>query len=138
RLWAELLSTRDSNTQVLETYGKSNGWLDEQPAAITRQVGKGRISYIGAWFDDPGMNAAAKWMTDISGVKPALGPVPEGIEVYPPTGDRGVVFILVNLGKTEQSVLLPSEMTDVLDGGPKQIIALAPYGVAVLQSGRRL
>lgn len=138
RLWAELLSAKDSKTEVLETYGKSNGWLDGQPAAITRQVGKGRITYIGAWFDEPGMSAAAKWMTDISGVKPALGPVPDGIEVYPRTGERGTVFILVNLAKTEQSVLLPSEMIDVLEGGSKQTVTLPQYGVAVLQSSRRL
>jgi beta-galactosidase len=134
RLWAELLSTKDSKTEVLETYEKSNGWLDSQPAAITRQVGKGRITYIGAWFDDPGMNAAAKWMTEISGVKPALGPVPEGIEVYPRTGDHGTVFILVNFTKAEQSVLLPTAMTDVLEGGTKQIVTLAQYGVAVMQT----
>ena len=136
RLWAELLSVKDTNTQVLQTYGRSNGWLDGQPAAITRQVGKGRITYIGVWLDDPGMAAAARWMTDISGVKPALGPVPEGIEVYPRTGEHGTVFILVNFARTEQSILLPAEMTDVLDGGPKQIIVLQPFGVAVLQSPR--
>jgi hypothetical protein len=129
---------KTAKTEVLETYGKSNGWLDGQPAAITRQVGKGRITYIGAWFDEPGMSAAAKWMTDISGVKAALGPVPDGIEVYPRTGERGTVFILVNLAKTEQSVLLPSEMIDVLEGGSKQTVTLPQYGVAVLQSSRRL
>jgi len=136
RLWAELLSAKDSKTEVLETYGRSNGWLDGQPAAITRQVGKGRITYIGAWFDEAGMNAAAKWMTDISGVKPALGPVPEGIEVYPRTGEHGTVFILVNLGKNEQAVLLPSAMTDVLEGGSKQTVTLPQYGTAVFQASR--
>jgi beta-galactosidase len=134
RLWAELLSIKDGNTQVLESYEKSNGWLDGQPAAITRPVGKGRITYIGAWLDDLGMTAAAKWMTDISGVKPALGPVPEGIEVYPRNGDGGTVFILVNLAKTEQSVLLPSPMTDLLEGGSKQTLTLPQYGVAVMQT----
>jgi len=137
RLWAELLSVKDTITQVLETYGRSNGWLDGQPATITRQVGKGRITYIGVWLDDPGMSAAARWMTDISAVIPALGPVPDGIEVNRRTGEHGTVFILVNFARTEQSTLLPSEMTDVLDGGPKQIIVLPPYGVAVLQSSHR-
>jgi beta-galactosidase len=35
KLWAELLSAKQSDVQVLERYGKSNGWLDGQPAAIT-------------------------------------------------------------------------------------------------------
>ena len=49
--WAELLSAKDKDTEVLLRYGKSNGWLDGQPAAITSKVGKGRITYIGAWLD---------------------------------------------------------------------------------------
>ena len=47
KLWAELLSTKAPDTQVLETYGKSNGWLDGKPAIITRKVGKGSITYVG-------------------------------------------------------------------------------------------
>jgi beta-galactosidase len=133
RLWAELLSTKDSNTEVLETYGKSNGWLDNQPAAITRQVGKGRITYIGAWLDEPGMLSAAKWMTAISGVNQAFGPVPDGVEVSRRVGEHGTVFILVNLSRTEQSMSLPLVLNDVLEGGSKQSVTLPVYGVAVLQ-----
>jgi beta-galactosidase len=136
KLWAELLSARAKDMEVLATYGKSNGWLDGKPAAITRTLGKGRITYIGAWLDDAGMNAAAKWMTDVSGVKPALGPVPEGVEVCPRHGDHGTVYILVNFSKTQQTVSLPSQMTDVLAGGAKQAITLPRYGVAVLSASR--
>lgn len=92
------------------------------------------MTYIGAWFDDPGMLAAAKWMTDISGVKPALGPVPDGVEVSARTGPRGTVFIVVNLAKTEQSISLPTAMDE---GGSKQSVTLPQYGVAVLQSSSR-
>jgi len=132
KLWAELLSANDKDTEVLETYGKSNGWLDGKPAAITRKVGKGRITYIGAWLDASAMTAAAKWMADVSAVKPALGAVPDGVEVYPRYGNHGTVYILVNLSKTEQTVSLPSAMSDVLEGGSKQSIKLPVYGVAVL------
>jgi beta-galactosidase len=134
KLWAELLSTKDSETEVLERYGRSNGWLDGKPAAISHKVGKGRITYIGAWMDDSAMNAAAKWMADVSGVKPALGPVPDGVEVYPRYGASGAVYILVNLSKIEQTVSLPSAMNDVLEGGSKQSFKLAVYGVAVLSA----
>jgi beta-galactosidase len=137
KLWAELLSAKDSKTEVLETYGKSNGWLDGQPAAITRQVGKGRITYIGAWFDEARMSAAAKWMTDVSGVKAAFGTVPEGVEVYPRYSEHKTVVILVNLSKTEQTVSLPGEMTDVFAGGTKHSVTLPVYGVAVLETSQR-
>ena len=136
KLWAELLSGKDSGTEVLETYGKSNGWLDGQPAAITRKVGNGRITYIGAWLDDAAMQSAAKWMTDVSGVKPVLPSVPDGVDVYPRYGNRGTVFILVNFSKTDQTVPLPTPMTDALSGGVKQSVTLSVYGVAVLQASR--
>jgi len=131
KLWAELLSTKD-DVEVLERYGKSNGWLDGRPAAITRKAGKGRITYIGAWLDDAGMAAAAKWMTETSGVMPVLGSVPEGVEVYPRYGEHDAVYILVNLSKTEQTISLPARMQDVLEGGSKQSVTLPVYGVAVL------
>ncbi|HTR66402.1 MAG TPA: hypothetical protein VMH85_11550, partial [Terriglobales bacterium] len=130
---AELLSAKDKDVEVLERYGKSNGWLDGQPAAITRKVGKGRITYIGAWLDDTGMANAAKWMTEVSGVKPALGPVPDGVEVDPRYGEHGTVYILVNLSKAEQTIALPSPMQDVLAGGTKQSVELPVYGVAVME-----
>jgi beta-galactosidase len=135
-LWAELLSAKDGDVEVLMRYGKSNGWLDGQPAAITRKVGKGRITYIGAWLDGKTMAKAAAWMTDISGVKPALGPVPEGVDVYPRYGDKGTVYILVNFAKAPQSVKLPAKMQDVLNGGTTQAVTLPYLGVAVLASAK--
>ncbi|HMJ21745.1 MAG TPA: Beta-galactosidase C-terminal domain, partial [Terriglobales bacterium] len=136
KLWAELLSAKDGDTEVLERYGHSNGWLDGKPAAITRKVGSGSISYLGAWLDDSAMASAAQWMTEMSGVKPALGKVPDGVEVYPRYGPHGAVYILVNLSKTEQTVGLPWAMNDVLEGGSKSSITLPPYGVALLSAGR--
>jgi beta-galactosidase len=115
-------------------YGKSNGWLDDQPAAITRKVGRGRITYIGAWLDPKTMQQAAKWMTTTSSVKPALGEVPEGIEVSPRYGAQGAVFILINFSKQPQTIALPHAMIDVLDGGEKQSLALPVYGVAVVSA----
>jgi hypothetical protein len=41
---------------------------------------------------------------------------------------------LVNLSKIEQTVSLPSAMNDVLEGGSKQSVKLAVYGVAVLSA----
>ena len=42
KIWAEQLSVRDPQAHVLMRYGKSNGWLDGQPAAITRAIGNGQ------------------------------------------------------------------------------------------------
>jgi beta-galactosidase len=134
QLWAELLSAKSPDTEVLMRYGTSNGWLDQQPAAITRKVGKGRITYIGAWLDDATMKKAAQWMTEVSGVHAAFAPVPEGIDVYPRYAPDHTVFILANFAKTNQTVSLPKEMQDVLEGGAKKSLTLPRYGVAVLLS----
>jgi beta-galactosidase len=119
---------------VLLRYGKSNGWLDDQPAAITRKVGRGRITYIGAWLDPKMMQKAAQWMTTTSGVKPALGNVPDGIEVCPRYGAQGTVFVLINFSKQRQTVQFPNAMTDVLEGGQKQSVSLPVYGVALVSA----
>ena len=133
-LWAESLSAKAEDVEILERYSSSNGWLAGQAAAITRQVGKGRITYIGAWLDDDAMKPAVRWMTDISGVKPELGAVPEGIEVSSRSGNGKECFILVNFSKSEQTVSLPWPMEDVLNGGAKNSIDLPIYGVAILKS----
>jgi len=135
-LWAELLSAQDSGTDVLMRYGKSNGWLDGQPAAITRQVGKGRITYVGAWLDPKTMTEAAKWMIESSGVKPAFGVVPAGVEVSARYSDDRVVYVVINFSKEPQTIKLPAAMDDVLEGGSKKSVALPIYGVAVLSTDR--
>ena len=76
RIWAEQMSASAPDAEVLMRYGKSNGWLDGQPAAVTRKVGKGRITYIGAMLDEPTMASAAKWMIESSGVSPVWPGVP--------------------------------------------------------------
>ena len=134
RLWAELLSAREPDTEVLLRYGKSNGWLDDQPAAITRKVGKGRITYIGAWLDPKTMEEAAKWMMTTSGIQPALPNIPEGIEVSMRSGLSGAAYVLINFSKQRQTVALPTAMTDVLSGKTTQSLDLPQYGVAVVTS----
>ena len=108
----------------------------QESAAITRKVGKGRITYIGAWLDPKTMAGAAKWMTDISGVKAALGTVPEGVEVSPRYGGKGAVYILVNFTADERTVKLPATMQDVLNGGTTQAVLLPHYGVAVVSAAK--
>jgi beta-galactosidase len=106
--------------------------LDGQPAAITRQVGKGRVTYIGAWLDPKTMQQAAKWMTDTSAVKTPLPSVPEGVEVSVRQGEHGAVFVIINFAKTAQTIPLSQPMKDVLEGGEKTSVSLPVYGVAVL------
>ena len=42
-IWAEQLEVQATDARIVMHYGASNGWLDQQPAAVTRSVGKGSI-----------------------------------------------------------------------------------------------
>ena len=132
-IWAEQMSVSAKDAEVLMRYGKSNGWLDAQPAAVTRKVGKGRITYIGAMLDEPTMRAAAKWMVTTSGLEAVWPGVPEGVDVSVRSGAGKTVSILINLSPETKTVTLPAAMENVLDGGRSGSVTLARYGVAVLR-----
>jgi beta-galactosidase len=107
-------------------------WLDGQPAAVTRKVGSGSISYIGAWPDEAGMKSAIQWMVSDSGAKPDIFATPEGVEVYRRVAKNHEIFIIENTSDHIQTVTLPTAMNDVLADKLIERIDLPLYGVAVL------
>ena len=133
-LWAERLSVRAPEDEVLLRYGKSNGWLDGHPAMITRRLGKGRISYLGAVLDDALMDRVIARATGDADVKPEFGPVPEGVEVCRRVNANRAVFVLINHGAAPAEVALTGNMKDVLAGGTQVgRVRLLSQGVAVLE-----
>jgi beta-galactosidase len=135
-IWAEQLSRQASDAEVLLKYGKANGWLDGQAAAISHRYGKGRVTYIGAILDDKLTESAAGWMVQTSGVKPVFGPVPEGVEVSRRIGGGRQLFILVNYAHENRQVTLPHPMKALLSNRHADKVELAPYGVEVLVSNQ--
>jgi beta-galactosidase len=133
RTWAEQLSVSSPETKTLMRYGKSNGWLDGQPAAVTRSVGQGSITYIGAGLDGATMKAAAKWMMREAGLNSILSDLPDGVDLAIRSGNGKRVFIFTNYGGSPRTIALPSPMEDVLMGGTVSSVTLQQYGVAVLR-----
>jgi beta-galactosidase len=131
-IWAEQMGKQSSEAQVLMKYGKSNGWLDDQPAVLTRSYGQGRITYIGTLLDDKLMAAAAQWMVKDSGVTPVFGPVPSDVEVSRRIGTGKQVFVLINFAREARAVTLPRSMKLLLSGKEGTRAELPPYGVEVL------
>jgi beta-galactosidase len=133
-IWAEQLSVNAPDTEVLLRYGASNGWLDGQPAAITRKVGQGRITYIGAWLDEALSKSLVSSLLQQSGVEPVLPNIPIGVEVCLRSGQGKAILILINHNKDDAHVPVPGGWSDVLSG--RQLTAdsvtLPKYGVAVL------
>jgi len=131
-VWAEQLSTRAPDARVTLRYGKANGWLDGQPAAITRPYGKGRITYLGALLDPALMRGFVGAELKDAGVTVGLT-VPAGVEAMTRAGQGRRITILINHGAARQQVTLPATMTDVLAGNTVQTVTLPSQGVAVLQ-----
>ena len=131
-VWAEQLKTTAADSEVLLRYGKSNGWLDDQPCVITRHFGRGQITYVGTALDDKLMISMAEWLAKNSGVTRVFGPVPEGIEVTRRVGQESNVFVLINFNKERQIISLPRTMKSLLDQKEVQSVELPQYGVAVL------
>jgi beta-galactosidase len=134
KVWAELLSTSSPDTKVLMRYGKTPlGWLDNQPAVITRQIDKGSITYIGAALEGDTLIAAAKWMLTDAGVHPGFGPLPPGVDLYIRKDATHEVWILINFGETPQTVALPTAFENVLAGGQSHSVSLNRFDVVILQ-----
>jgi beta-galactosidase len=132
RIWAEDLSARSPDTQAVLRYGPGNGWLQGHPAALQRDLGRGRLTYLGAVLDEALMQAAcAGWVRDAGIESPAIA-VPDGVELCRRTGPRGDVVILINHQTREAEVSLPQALRDVLHGGETGRVRLEPRGVAVL------
>ncbi|MGA7341957.1 MAG: beta-galactosidase, partial [Terracidiphilus sp.] len=143
-LWAEQLSASAPDDEVLLKYGRSNGWLDGQPAMIARRLGRGQIAYLGAVLDPETMRRVIAWAANGAQLKPEFGAVPEGVEVCRRVDGKRTVFVLINHNlahnlagqiATNLHIALPAPMKDVLAGGRTATsVDLAPQGVAVLES----
>ena len=132
-IWADLLQVDSPEAEVLLRYGACNGWLDGEPAMVSRKAGQGRITYLGTWLDGPTMQLAAAWMVEASDVEPPFGRVPDGVELCRRVGNDREVFILINHGNVAQRVTLPRPLRDMLtDQAFEHSAELAPLGVMVL------
>jgi beta-galactosidase len=132
KIWAERLQILGPDTQPFMYYGKSNGWLDSQPAVITRVVGKGRISYIGAWLDDSTMDVLIGAAMQDRTMSPLIAGVPKDVEVCQRSSGERKVYIIINHGAQTKEVVLPKAMKDVLKGGMTDRVQLASRDVAVV------
>jgi beta-galactosidase len=135
KVWAEQLSITNPETRAILTYGPGNGWLDNQPAAVTRKVGKGSITYIGAWLDEALLARLTNQLIEQSGVQPPVPNTPAGVEVCVRSKGTHTVAILINHTPTVQTITLPHAATDLLAAGTPSISSatLPKYGVAVVE-----
>jgi beta-galactosidase len=133
RIWAEALEPEDENPEAPLRYGPSNGWLDGHPAVLSRRVGAGRITYVGAYLDERTMTALAVWLAERSGLTPAFGPLPAGVEACRRVGSGKEIFVLINHTPEAKSIVLPRPMLDLLnDAARGAALTLPARELAVL------
>lgn len=133
-IWGEALVADAPDVRTLLRFGSSDGWLSGQAAALTRNAGKGAITYLGAWLDDATMRTFLTTALNEATVRPEIV-APDDVEVCIRQSEKTHVYILINHGDEKHTVNLPRTMQNVLHGGMvKASITLAPHDVAVLLS----
>ena len=133
--WAEQLSTSSPETRVLLRYGRSNGWLDNQPAAIARAIGKGSLTYIGALLDPLLTQTLLHQAASEANIKPSSFPkLPAEVELCRRVAPNRTIYILINHSSATTKIALPPHLKDLLHQlAAKDSIDLSPQGVAVLE-----
>ncbi|MET3523397.1 beta-galactosidase [Mesorhizobium abyssinicae] len=126
----ELLEV-EPDTEVLGTW--SSRFCAGQPAITSRQLGKGRVVYVGTYLTHELAEAIAEGVLTRAGVAPLLPELPDGVEVsIREAEDRQLMFVQ---NTTEVPVAVPGvpQGLDLLTGrptaGPMQLEA---YGSAVI------
>jgi beta-galactosidase len=133
-VWAEALSAQAANNEILMRYGKSNGWLDDQSAMISRKLGKGRITYLGGILDADLMRKVVQWALDLAHINPEFEELPSGVEVCRRVAKGRSVFVVINHGPESATIPLPAGMKQIIGSTVSGRLVLASQGVAVLET----
>ena len=131
-VWAEQLKTTAPDAEVLLRFGASNGWLDDQPAVVSRPYGRGLITYIAAVLDEKLLASAARWLSEKSGIKPMVASMPLGIDFSRRTGNGREVFIAINTTREPKRFAMPRAMKLLLQERTSATVELPAYGVEIL------
>ena len=136
-VWAESLTVQSPETKVLSRYGRGNSWLTGRPAIITRKIGKGSITYIGAWLNPQFMTTVLSSLARSANVQPLIRGVARNVEVCERIGSGKRVWILINHGDKPHTVQLPSPAAPLLSGGtPESVVKLKPHEVGVFLNSK--
>ena len=134
KIWAERIVVEKADVTTLLRYPPSSDWLDNAPAIVTRTVGKGRITYIGAWLDDAALRRTLAWAATKADVHPLLANVPDGVEITARDKAGKRLIVAINWAQLPKTLTLPVAQTDLLTGTRATEFTLAPYGVRVIET----
>lgn len=127
-IWAEDIEPVATDVRVLATYADKGGWLDGKPAIVTRKVGRGSITYVGAWLDPAAMAQLAASLLADARVAPLVASAHPDLEIAVRAGGGKRVLIAINHGRTAHPLALPAAAKPA--GGDWADGEVAPHGVA--------
>jgi len=130
-IWAEALEPLARDVRTLATYSDPGGWLDGKPAIVTRNVGKGSITYVGAWLDPETMARLAASLLADAKVAPILAGTDPDLEIAERAGAGKRILIAINHGNVAHPLALPAGAKPA--GGDWADGAVPAHGIALFQ-----
>lgn len=130
-IWAEALIPTATDTRTLATYRNAGGWLDGKAAIVSRNVGRGSITYVGAWLDPVAM---AKLATDLladANIAPIAPGADADLEIAERAGAGKRVLIVINHGTIAHAFAPPAGASPV--SGDWSNGRIAAHGVALFK-----
>ena len=137
-LWAELLRPLFDETEIMATFGESNGWLDGG-AAITRHsfgAKGGQALTVGAVLDADLQSDFTDWLLHLTAIEPVFANAPSGVEAAKRMAHDGrAVTVFINHNREPVTFDLPAESPDLLTGETCGAgMTIAGYGVRVFST----
>jgi beta-galactosidase len=132
-IWAERLKIVDTNRTIpISFYGKSNGWLDHQPAVTVHPFGQGMVFTVGAFLDEAAQQDFVDHVLKVAGIGHLRSP--QGVEMCTRVGkDEGELLFVINHTGGDQAVTLPWPARDHLNGRALEgSLKLGAYEVLIL------
>ena len=130
-IWAEALEPLARDTRTLATFTDPGGWLDGKPAIVSRKLGRGSITYVGAWLDPMAMAALAKRLLADARIDPLVPDAHPDLEIAERAGAGKRVLIAINHGSAPHPLAPPAGATPV--AGDWQGGQIAPHGIALFR-----
>jgi beta-galactosidase len=117
-------------------YIDPGGWLAHQPAMVTRSLGLGTLSYLGALPDSSTLAAILKKFASAAGIVTSNSPPPSGFELCERRTADGShrVLIVINHNSAPGHITFPTRYRNLLDpqAHSQTTVDLPAQGVAVL------
>lgn len=127
-IWAEDITPEAKDVRALARYADAGGWLDGKAAIVSRKVGRGSITYVGAWLEPEALSALAQSLLADAGVAPIVSDAHPDLEIAERSGGGKRTLIVINHGKVSHPVALPRGAEAV--GGDWSNGSVAAHGVA--------